>query len=80
MPYYENLTLYYKRSCPYCHKVLRFMEENSINLDLRETTEPGNQQDLVAIGGRKQVPCLIIEGRAMYESDDIVSYLQELIA
>lgn len=79
MPYYDDLTLYYKKSCPYCQKVLRFMEQSNINLDTRDTMQPGNQDDLVRIGGRKQVPCLVINGTAMYESDDIIEYLRNRV-
>lgn len=76
MAFIENHTLYYRKTCPYCVKVLNFMDENKINLDKRDITEPGNQNDLVKTGGKKQVPCLVIDGKAMYESDDIISYLK----
>jgi len=56
------------------------MEENGINVDTRDTLTPGNQNDLVSIGGRKQVPCLVINGSAMYESDDIIAYLNERVS
>jgi len=78
--YIEDLTLYYKKSCPYCQKVIGFMDENHINLDMRDILQPGNQNDLIKIGGKKQVPCLIIDGKALYESDDIIAYLQGLTA
>lgn len=77
MPYFENHTLYMKKACPYCQKVLRFMDANKINLDVRDTLQPGNQDDLIRIGGKKQVPCLVIDGKAMYESDDIIAYLRD---
>ena len=77
MAYLENHLLYYKKSCPVCQKVLRFMEANHLTMDTRETTQPGNQNDLVRIGGKKQVPCLVINGKPLYESDDIVAYLRE---
>lgn len=76
MAYLEDHSLYYKKSCPYCTKVLRFMEENKITLDMRDTLQPGNQNDLIRVGGKKQVPCLVIDGKAMYESDDIIDYLR----
>ena len=76
MPYLEDHTLYYKKSCPYCQKVLRFMQDNKINLDMRDTLQPGNQNDLIHIGGKKQVPCLVIGNKPMYESDDIIAYLR----
>ena len=80
MAYLENHSLYYKKSCPYCTKVLRFMEENGITLDLRDTLQPGNQNDLIRVGGKKQVPCLVVDGRAMYESDDIIAYLRKRVS
>lgn len=71
-----KLTLYMMDTCPYCQKVLRFMEQNGITLPLRNTaTDPANRQELLKIGGKTQVPCLVIDGKAMYESDDIIKWL-----
>ena len=70
----ENLILYYSPTCPYCVKVLRFLEDNGIELELRDRGFESNRSDLVAIGGKAQVPCLIINGSPMYESDDIIDY------
>ena len=80
MAYLENHLLYYKKSCPFCQKVLRFMEANHLTMDTRETTQPGNQNDLIRIGGKKQVPCLVINGKPLYESDDIITYLSTHVA
>lgn len=80
MAYLSHHLLYYKKACPYCQKVLRFMEENKITLDTRDTLQPGNQDDLVRIGGKKQVPCLVVEGKPLYESDDIIAYLKQKAA
>ena len=32
---------------------------------------------LVDVGGDDQVPCLFIDGKPMYESDDIVEFLEK---
>ena len=61
-------------------RVLRFLDSNGIRLDLRDTLQPGNQNDLIRIGGKKQVPCLVINGRALYESEDIIAYLRGTLA
>ena len=61
-------------------KVLRFMEANDITMDKRDTLQPGNEQDLIRVGGKKQVPCLVVAGKPLYESDDIVAYLREKVA
>ncbi len=77
MAYFPDLTLYYKKACPFCQRVLAFMDENGINLDKRDTLQPGNQNDLVRVGGKKQVPCLVINGKALYESADIIAYMRD---
>ena len=73
----EELSLYYSPTCPYCLKVLRFMEEKGIVIDLKSTMDAGNLKTLLSIGKMNQVPCLFIEGEPLYESDDIVSYLMD---
>ena len=80
MATFENHILYYKPTCPFCTKVVRFMESAGITCEMRNTLEEANAQDLVAIGGKKQVPCLVIDGKALYESDDIIAYFAEQIA
>lgn len=76
----ENHTLFYRTSCPYCIKVLRFMESHGIATNMADTTIPENVARLVEIGGKRQVPCLVINGQALYESDDIVAYLAGKLA
>ena len=80
MASFDNHVLYYKPTCPYCVKVLRFMEQHGISLPLRDTFDEQIAQELVQIGGKRQVPCLVIDGKALYESDDIIAYLTSCIA
>lgn len=80
MAYLSNLTLYYKPTCPYCQKVLAYMAEQDIACEMRDTLEPGVRDELIAIGGKGQVPCLIIDGKPLYESDDIIAYLHGVVA
>ncbi len=69
--------LYFRSTCPYCVKVLRFMEAHNITLPMHSIEEePGAAERLIEIGGKRQVPCLIIDGKALYESDDIIEYLR----
>ena len=32
----QNLELFYKPTCPYCHKVMSFMEQNNIELPMHD--------------------------------------------
>ena len=72
----QELKLYYSASCPYCLKVLRFIEAQGIKPDLASVAEAKNHKRLVEEGGKYQVPCLFIDGEALYESDDIIAYLK----
>lgn len=73
----DNLVLYYKPTCPYCRKVLNHMEASGITIPLKDTSSSlAIKDELVKIGGKSQVPCLVINGKAMYESDDIVQWLK----
>lgn len=80
MAFVPNLVLYYKPTCPYCLKVLAYMQEQDIAMEMRDTTDPANADALVGLTGRTQVPCLVIDGTPMLESDDIVMYLHGLVA
>lgn len=80
MAFIPGLILYYKPTCPYCRKVLAFMEQQDITLEMRNTLEPGVIDELYALIGKSQVPCLVIDGTPMLESDDIIEYLHGLVA
>lgn len=73
-----QLTLYYTPHCLYCGKVLAFMKQNNIELPLKDTSgNPAYREELHKIGGKTQVPCLVIDGKALYESSDIIRWLGE---
>ena len=76
MAAFDNHILYYKPTCPYCLKVLRFMQAEGIECEMRNTLEPGVADELIGIGGKRQVPCLVIDGKALYESNDIIAYMK----
>lgn len=73
----KELVLYYKPTCPFCAKVLDFMEEDGIELPLRNIlADDAALKTLIEVGGKKQVPCLFIDGEPLYESNDIIDYLR----
>lgn len=72
----RDLVLYYKPSCPYCQKVLAVCQARDITLPLRDVqADPEALATLIQVGGKKQVPCLFIDGNPLYESDAIIEYL-----
>lgn len=73
--------LYYMPTCPFCRKVRLYMDQQDIELPLRDiTTDPEARATLERVGGKVQVPCLFIDGTPMYESDDIIAYLAKTFA
>lgn len=80
----SDLTLYHLPTCPFCMKVRRAIKRHGLEVELRDITgESAHRKALVAGGGRSMVPCLRIEEtqgtRWMYESSDIVDYLENHI-
>jgi glutaredoxin len=77
-----KLELFYQKSCPFCKKVISFLEEKGIEeVELKEINkDPDARRRLREDGGKIQVPCLFIDGEPLYESDDIIEWLEENIA
>lgn len=73
------LTLYVKTGCPFCHKVLAVGEELGISFEQKNIADDAVAAELIARGGKRQVPYLVDSERGveMYESGDIVAYLQK---
>ncbi len=74
------LTLFYKPSCPFCHRVLGEAEVMGITMNLKDIgADPVALDELLEKGGKKMVPFLedTDRGVTMYESGDIVAYLEE---
>ncbi len=81
MQHYPLLELYFFEACPYCKRVLSAISKLNIKvsfLDIYENTQ--NMQKLMQITGRKTVPCLFIDGDPMFESLDIIEWLNNNIS
>jgi len=81
-----RLALYHFAACPYCRKVRRDIRLLGLNIEQRDIKQDRARRDeLVAGGGKKQVPCLRVtedDGsvRWIYESRDISRYLASRFA
>lgn len=78
----SKLALYQFKSCPFCIKVRRQMKRQSLNIALMDAqNDTSCRNELLQGGGEVKVPCLKIvndseEVSWMYESNDIIKYLQ----
>ncbi|MFD2230133.1 glutathione S-transferase N-terminal domain-containing protein [Alkalimarinus sediminis] len=80
-----NLSLYQYEACPFCVKVRRAMKRNSLKVEIRDAKRNETyKSELLEQGGKLKVPCLRIEEngetRWMYESSDIINFLEQNIA
>ncbi|WP_435100531.1 glutathione S-transferase N-terminal domain-containing protein [Halarchaeum sp. P4] len=82
------LELYQAEGCPHCEKVRQKLSDLGVSYVAHNPRQPGGMggdvrnevtyQELTA-GGEDQIPFLVDTDRevTMYESDDIVEYLEE---
>lgn len=70
--------LYIMSTCPYCKKVMDFMDENNIEYAKNDISDDVNSSNLIAIGGKEQVPYLYNPETksGIYESDMIIEFLK----
>lgn len=74
------LILYHFENCPYCGRVEDAIHRLGIEdkIERRDILqEPKYREELVRLTGLKQVPCLIVDGKPMLESIDIIKYLEK---
>ena len=80
------LVLYEFRMCPFCIKARRAIKRLSLNIERRDAMrQQSSREELLAGGGNIKVPCLKITDDTggttwMYESSDIIAYLQQRFA
>ena len=73
------INLHYLSTCPYCKKVIDFLDSNNIEYKLLDINEHENFNKLLKIGKKRQVPFIVDTntGNVMYESADIIEYLSK---
>ena len=74
-----KLELFKMDTCPFCRKVFRAIEQmGRTDIEMHDINRSAEDRErLVREGGKLQVPCLFIDGRPLYESNDIVKWLME---
>lgn len=78
-----NMSLYQFRQCPFCVKTRRTIHRLGLNIETRDArNDPQWNRQLIAEGGKYQVPCLRIVKEDdsvewLYESTNINRYLDQ---
>ncbi|MEH8015737.1 glutathione S-transferase N-terminal domain-containing protein [Rheinheimera muenzenbergensis] len=82
----QQLALYQFAACPFCIKVRKQMARLGLNIEKRDAQHNQlHRNELEQSGGKVKVPCLRIETATgevqwLYESADIIAYLQQRFA
>ena len=74
------IDLYVMETCPFCRRVMDFLEQTHIEYNKMDVSNAENHRRLMEIGGKDQVPFMVEDNISMYESNDIVEYLKKRIA
>ncbi|HEX4839478.1 MAG TPA: glutathione S-transferase N-terminal domain-containing protein [Rhabdochlamydiaceae bacterium] len=70
------MTLYYSPQCPYCQKVLTYLKKSKLDVPMKNVKiDNPARKELEEIGGDLIVPCLIVNGEAIYNANDIIAWL-----
>lgn len=73
-----ELVLYQSDWCPFCRKVTSYLKSNNIEISIVDPSEdPQAAKELMDMTGRRQVPCLSIDGAPLLESDDIIQWFKD---
>lgn len=70
------LKLYFFPTCPYCQRVLEVIKEEKrevLLIDIQKNFE--GLQKLLKDTGRQTVPCLYIDEKPLFESQEIINWL-----
>ena len=75
------IDLFILETCPYCKKVMSYMDENNMKYNKIDISNKASEESLINIGGKRQVPFMVDNDRnvQMYESNDIIEYVKTLI-
>lgn len=70
--------LYAYDICPYCRRVLRFMNKHDIVILIKDPLDdPEVRGELVHLGGKSQFPALLVDGEVIYESRTIITWMKQ---
>ena len=73
----ESLQLFIRYTCPFCIRVLHFLDQYGISVTLRDiSANPDDATQLQEKGGKVQVPCLMDGDFVLYESLDIINWFK----
>ena len=72
-----KLEFFYYEACPFCQLVLQVIDDLHLKIEMLDISNHAEHLNrLVSDTGRRTVPCLYIDNSPMFESRDIIDWLQ----
>jgi glutaredoxin len=72
------LVLYYTHYCPYSRQVLTYLKEINKTVLMKNVAEDEAAKiELKTLGGKLEVPCLLIDGTPFYNSAVIIDWVSQ---
>ena len=73
-----SLILFYSPYCPYSQNVLNYLREIRKTLPMKDVKKNSqNRDELLQLGGKLLVPCLVVNGKAIYNSEEIIEWISD---
>lgn len=72
------MIFYYFDSCPFCIRVLNHLSETGVEVKKKNIMQnPSYREELMTKGGKTQVPALEVDEKIIYESSEIIDWLEK---
>jgi glutathione S-transferase len=78
-----RIELFHKQDCPFSARVREFIDEKHLRnqIEFHDVDEgKSTRARLVGLAGKEQVPCLVLDGEPILESEDIMQWLDTNLA
>jgi glutaredoxin len=74
-----KIEFYHLQDCPFSSKVRHFITKRKLNsfIEYHDVKNENNARKLLELTGDEQVPCLVVDGTPILESDDIIKWLDD---
>jgi glutathione S-transferase len=71
------ITLYGKTGCPYTIRAIGALDAHGLSFIKKNIADPLVEEELMKLGGKHQVPYIVDGDVCMYESNDIIDYIEK---
>jgi glutaredoxin len=74
-----KIELYHLQECTFSSKVRRYISEKNLNsfIEYHDVQNVNNARKLNDLTGDEQVPCLVVDGNPILESEEIIKWLDQ---